>query len=63
VTSPVYLLPFKKRIAAIKRAGYNLFNLLSNEVYVDFLSDSGTGAISIEQLSAMMRGMSRMQAV
>lgn len=53
---PLTFTTTEERRAALERAGYNLFGLHADEVLIDLLTDSGTGAMSSEQWAAIMRG-------
>lgn len=46
----------EEREGLIRQADYNLFNLHSDDVLIDLLTDSGTAAMSSRQWAAMMQG-------
>ncbi len=56
VVETLYRSTQKERERWIKEANYNLFNLKSEQVYIDCLTDSGTGAMSDKQWAEMMIG-------
>ncbi len=54
VVQKLNLLPVEARLKAVEQAGFNNFLLKSEDVFLDMLTDSGTNAMSDQQLAAMM---------
>jgi tryptophanase len=55
VVEAIRLPSIAERDAIVRRAGFNLFNVHADDVLIDVLTDSGTGAMSALQWAAIMR--------
>ena len=55
VVQKLNLVPIERRLEALKEGGFNTFQLTTLDVFLDMLTDSGTNAMSDNQIAAMMR--------
>jgi Tryptophanase len=53
VVQKLHLVPIHRRLEAIREAGFNTFKLHTKDVFLDMLTDSGTNAMSDNQIAAM----------
>jgi tyrosine phenol-lyase len=56
VVEPIRRISREEREAKLKKAGYNVFGIASEDIFIDLLTDSGTSAMSDSQWSGLMRG-------
>lgn len=55
IVQKLFLKPVEERLKAMEEAGYNTFLLNTKDIFLDMLTDSGTNAMSDNQVSSMLR--------
>ena len=55
IVQKLFLKPIDERLAAIEKGGYNTFQLNTLDIFLDMLTDSGTNAMSDNQVASMLQ--------
>ena len=55
IVQKLFLNPIEQRLKAMQKAGFNTFQLSTKDVFLDMLTDSGTNAMSDNQVSSMLQ--------
>ncbi|MCL2727051.1 MAG: tryptophanase [Bacteroidales bacterium] len=55
IVQKLHLVPIERRLSALYEGGFNTFQLGTRDVFLDMLTDSGTNAMSDQQLASMMQ--------
>jgi tyrosine phenol-lyase len=55
IVQKLFLNPIESRLEAIEKGGYNTFQISTKDVFLDMLTDSGTNAMSDNQVASMLQ--------
>jgi tryptophanase len=55
IVQKLFLKPVEERLKAIEAGGYNTFLLNTKDIFLDMLTDSGTNAMSDNQIASMLQ--------
>ena len=55
IVQKLHLKPIDERLKAIKEGGFNTFLLNTKDIFLDMLTDSGTNAMSDNQIASMLQ--------
>ncbi len=56
MVEPLQMTTREERESVLQNAGFNIFNIPADKVFIDLLTDSGTSAMSDRQWAGIMRG-------